>query len=111
MKLRKRFLGLVGSLAVMASGAYSSEPQPTNSNPQPVAPTAAAENQQAANEIAGAIARAVSDHGYSVSVDYRGGVVTLRGTATSPNQVHRILEAALSCPSVKLVVNELRIAD
>lgn len=83
MKLRKRFWGIVGSLAFAAGRVQAGD--------VPASPS-----QQAAVEIASAIAREVSESGYTVNVDVRNGVATLRGNVSSPAQLHRVLEAAKS---------------
>jgi hypothetical protein len=108
MNLRKRFWGVVGSLAVMTSAASAGEPN-IRSGAMPAASQANSANQQAANEIAAAIARDVTDRGYTVSLDVRGGVVTLRGVAASPCQLSRIHKAVQSRPFVKQIVNEMKV--
>ena len=105
MKLRKRFWGVLGSLAMMTGVVCAGETQPINAT-APLAGSAAA-NQKVADDIAAAIAGAVSDHGYTVSLDFRGGIVTLHGTVSSPHQMRRIVEVTRSRPGVKRVVNEL----
>jgi hypothetical protein len=67
-------------------------------------------NQQAAGDIASAIAREVPDRGYTVNVEFRGGVAVLRGSVSSPAQLHRVLKATRSRPQVQRVVNELQVA-
>jgi hypothetical protein len=108
MNLRKRFWGVVGSLAVMTSGASAGEP---HSQPRavPGAGQSVSANQHAANEVAAAIAREVTDRGYTVSLDVRDGVVTLRGVAASPCQLSRIHQAVRSRPFVKQIVNEMKV--
>ncbi len=109
MNLRKRFWGIVGSLAVMTAGVSAGEP---NAKPgsAPVATPSMSANQQAANDIAAAIARDVTDRGYTVGLDVRDGVATLRGVASNPAQLQRIVHVARSRPCVKRVVNEMKVA-
>jgi BON domain-containing protein len=96
MKLRKRFWGILGGLAIAAGTVHAADSQ--------------ASNQQAANDIASAIARELPDRGYTVNVEYRGGIATLRGTVSGPAQLHRILAATRSCPDVRRVVNQIEVA-
>lgn len=109
MKLRERFWGVVGGLAVMTGGVCASEPG-VRSGSSPASNESISANQQAANEIAAAIAREVTDRGYTVNLDVRNGVATLRGSVSSPTQMHRILEVTRTRPYVKRVINELKIA-
>jgi hypothetical protein len=110
MKLRKRFWGILGSLAFIAGGVQAGDTL-ANDRPVQAMSKSLSVNQQAANDIASAIAREVPDRGYTVDVQYRGGVATLRGNVSSPGQLHRILRAARSRPSVQRVVNELQVAN
>lgn len=108
MNLRKRFWGVFGSLAVMTAGVSAGEPH--NHGSAPAANPSMSANQQAANDVAAAIAREVTDRGYTVSLDVRNGVATLRGVASSPSQLHRIVQVARSRSCVKRVVNEMKLA-
>src|SRR5262245_30757031 len=110
MKLRKRFWGILGSLAVVAGRVQAGDTH-VNDRPMLAASTSVSQNQQVANEIASAIAREVPDRGYTVNVQYRGGIATLSGSASSPAQLHRILKAARSRPNVQRVVNEMQVGD
>jgi BON domain len=108
MKLRKRFWGILGSLAFVAGGVQAGD---THANDFSTLPSKSiSQNQQVANEVAAAIAREVPDRGYSVSVQFRGGVAILSGNASSPTQLHRILQAA-RLPSVQRVVNEMQVGS
>jgi hypothetical protein len=108
MNLRKRFWGVVGSLAVMTAGASAGEPQAKHSPAH--AGTSISANQQAANDVAAAIAREVTDRGYTVGLEVRDGVATVRGVASNANQLQRIIHVARSRPCVKRVINEMKVA-
>src|SRR5262245_8389574 len=110
MKLRKRFWGILGSLAFVAGRVQAGDMRATDPSASLVSKSVS-QNQQMANEIAAAIARDVPDRGYEVSVQFRGSVATLSGNASSPAQLHRILQAARSQPNVQRVVNEMRVGS
>jgi hypothetical protein len=110
MKLRKRFWGILGSLAIVAGRVQAGDTR-ANDRPTQVPSMSVSQNQQVANEIASAIAREVPDRGYTVNVQFRGGVATLSGNASSPAQLHRILKAAHQRPHVQRVINEMQVGE
>ena len=110
MKLRMRFWGTIGSVVVISLGAWSDE-SALLTRPAAAAETKTTENQIVAQAVASAIARAVPERGYSVSVECQNGVVTIRGNVSSHEQMMRVLAAAQATPSVARVVHELAVGD
>jgi hypothetical protein len=108
MKLRKRFWGMLGTLA-LAAGRLQAGDAHADDRSMSVPSKAISQNQHVANDIASAIAQEVPDRGYSVNVQVSGGVAKLRGSVSSPAQMHRILQAARSRPGLSQVVNEMQV--
>ena len=75
------------------------------------ADTKTTDNQMIAQAVASAIAQAVPERGYSVSVECQRGVVTVRGTVSGPEQMMRVVEAAQATPGVGKVINALAVGD
>jgi hypothetical protein len=110
MKLRKRFWGVLGSLALVAGRVHAGDARAADRPAQTPTKTSS-QNQLVANDLAAAIAREVPDSGYTVHVQFRGGVAMLSGNVANPSQLHRILQAVRSRPGVQRVVNQIKVGD
>ncbi len=105
MRLGKQLFGVIGSLALMTGSVMAGDSK--HAEPQT---SVQAANQKVANDIAVAIASAIPGTGYTVDLEVRGGVATIRGTVSSPTQMKLILDTAKKHRSVNRVANELRVA-
>ena len=110
MNLRIRLWGAIGSFAVIGLVAWT-DPLSFLTSAVAAAETKSTDNQTIAQSVASAIAQAVPEHGYAVSVECHRGVVTVRGTVSDPGQMARVVGAAQASPAVSKVVNELIVGE
>ena len=106
MRLGKQFLGVISGLAMISSSVWADEPRGARSVG---VPTAQAANQQVANDIATVIAATIPEGGYTVDLEFHGGVATLRGSVSSQSQMKQVLDAVRSNKLVGRVANEMKI--
>lgn len=72
-------------------------------------PSAKAQNQQVANNIAQAL-KASGLSGYDIEISYKEGVASLNGQVGTPGQVQHVHHVVSQVPGVKSVNNQLRAA-
>jgi hypothetical protein len=110
MELRRPFWAAVGGTLLSVSSAWAEKSTDNKSIATDPTKAVSLANQRVAQNIATAIAAAVPERGYDLSIEYQAGAATLRGTVASPEQMVKVLEAAHATSGVEGIVNEVSVS-